>query len=197
MTFQEPPQDLTGAQKNFTRAAQPITVTRDEYTIADANNDIENAQNPIVIITKDFLNNYGYEALGWFSNGIPFAFESQRARDLVPSDYGQWVDEPVNNHPKIFDPIQSHASDKIIIVGKSSAPMECMIAGYSEIKESKLPLHDITPNMRAFNFSVLRPPSAEGVKPTPIDPRAIMDLCRAAGVVVPKRLELTRSLGCV
>lgn len=163
--------------------------------ILDANNDIENARNPIVIITEDFLKNYGYDALGWFSNGIPFAFESQRARDLVPSDYGRWVDEPVNNHPKIFNPIKSQGVDKIIIVGKPSAPMEHMIKGHSE--ENKIALHDITPKMRAFNFSALRSPSVEGVKPTPIDPRATMDLCRTANNARPKRTVRSRRPLCV
>lgn len=155
--------------------------------IHDANVMIANAKNPIVIVTENFLENYGYAALGWFAKGVPFAFENQRARNLVPENYGSWVDEPVNNHPKIFDPVISHEVDKIIIVGKPSAPMERMVEAYSEIKEGKMALHDITPNMRAFNFESLRPESTEPKITMKSDPYAQVDLCRSIRKELPKR----------
>jgi len=148
-----------------------------ERKIQDANDRIANAKEPLVIITKDFLENYGYQALGWFSNGIPFAFESQSARDMVPHNYGRWVDEPVNNNPKIFDATNTYA-DAIFIVGKPSAKTEWAIKGHSEIAKKTVNLHEITPNMRAFNFEMLRPEPQNPGQRMQVDPSAGKDLCR-------------------
>ncbi len=164
-------------------ANSPMVVTesdKNDIKIFDANNEMKMAKNPIVIVTEDFLNSYGYAALGWFAKGIPFAFESQRARDLVPSDYGSWVDEPVEGHPKIFDHIQSCSADKIIIVGQPSAPTKLMIEGNSEMKERQVALSDINSNMRKFDFEPLRPEDKnDNAQTIAIDPRSKMDLCRS------------------
>ena len=133
------------------------------------------------MFTEDFLKNYGYAALGWFSKGIPFAFESQRARDIVPSNYGQWVNAPVNGYSKIFNPLQSCSADKIIIVGKPSGITTRLIEQYDEIREKQINLCDITSNMRAFNFEPLRPEDPkENIQTMSVDPQSNMDLCRSA-----------------
>lgn len=172
-------------QESFARNAanSPMPVIdkpKKDIKILDANYEIKMAKNPLVIITKDFLKEYGYAALGWFSNGIPFTFESQEVRDIVPSNYGRWVDEPVNGYSKIFDPSQCRLADKIIIVGQPKDDICRFIEKDNDAKSKQIRLCDITSNMRAFNFEPLRPEDANDVAQTMnADPRSRMDLCRS------------------